>query len=241
MIDYDGCAQLCIMTDHALSVLMAILPFITRYSEELALQITVPIGTNQVVRFVCSPNTNEIGGYVTLKNGSEFWFEHGIVSGYRTQKSFYDLQDPDRVHEFFGTVQFGREEVITKARYSLRALGYDLRQIFADQGPEVDMPPEVGTNVVSYYQIRWIDPLDGVPTVEIGLSGVDGAIQKMMGSYNCDISPFAALQIQAGDPSSAASWAAVSDHRRPSCQFWRNKMIVKVENCHNSRTDPFKG
>jgi len=120
-----------------------------------------------------------VGGYLTLTNSLEFWFENGFVNGYRTTKSYYDLQDPRRIPEFYGKLNLTKDEAIRRARASLIELGYDLKDIFADQDPEVEMPPRVGTNIVSVYSVRWIDPIESGPSVIIDLSGVDGAIHKM--------------------------------------------------------------
>lgn len=166
--------------EYALAVLLTVLPFVSDFSAKLGVPVQTPVTTNDVARFVCNRFKGEIGGYITLKDGSQFWFDHGYVKGYRTPKSYYHVQDPKDVPKFYGKVNLTEEEAIKRAREAILKLGYGLKETFTDQEPEVDLPPQDGTNTVSYYRFRWIDPLDATPSVEIGMSGIDGTIHSMM-------------------------------------------------------------
>src|SRR5882762_9268852 len=97
---------------YALAALTAILPYVSEFCSKLAVPCSGPITTNQVARFVPSQIDGELGGYITLTNGAEFWFEHGHINGYRTPASYYDVQDPKQVPRFFGTFKFGKDEAM---------------------------------------------------------------------------------------------------------------------------------
>jgi hypothetical protein len=132
-----------------------------------------------VSRIETVPAIGTTSSYIVTTNHLEFWVEHGIVTGYRTPRSYYDLQDPRRVPEFYGPLNLDDQDAIVAARRALSKLGYNLKDVFADQQPTVSRPPPIGTNLVAYYSVQWTDPLRDGPGVSIDLSAVDGTIDKI--------------------------------------------------------------
>jgi hypothetical protein len=160
--------------------ILAVLPEVGRFAQRLTLPIDTPITTNQVAEFRYREDAAGGVGYVRVTNGTEFWFEHGIVNGYRTPRSYYDLQNPKEVPKYFGPVNLSQADAIARARGTLERLGYSLSEVFADQEPRVEGPQPAGTNIISYYRIRWDDPLGrGAPAAIVDLSGIDGSIAKI--------------------------------------------------------------
>src|SRR5688572_33312826 len=84
------------------AVLVAILPHISDFAQKLELPIPAPVTTNHVAHFRCSPRTDQIGGTVWLTNGYQFGFLSGRVGIFRTPQSYFTLQDPNRIPEFYG-------------------------------------------------------------------------------------------------------------------------------------------
>src|SRR5260370_6081867 len=113
-----------------------------------------PITIQQVERFVPYPQRANIGGgYLVLTNGLELWYYHGHVEGFRTPRSYYNLQGNfnEDVRRFYGPVKLNKDEALQLARKTLLKLGYSLKETFADQDPQVELPPRIGTNTVPHY------------------------------------------------------------------------------------------
>lgn len=168
--------MLSVTNQTTMAMLLMLLPYFADFGKRADISVALPTRTNDVMRFTCTQLDGGPNAYVMFTNNAEMWFAHGIVSGYRTPLSYYDLQDPNEIPRFFGPVNVNKAEAIAIARNLLVKVGYDLKDCFADQDPIVTMPPKTGTNVVSYYQLRWMDPVESRPSVQVGLSGIDGKV-----------------------------------------------------------------
>ena len=91
---------------------------------------------------------------VTLTNGGQFLFLNGYVNQFRSPRSYYCLQDPDRIPEFYGPINVNKKEAIQIARDTLKKIGY-APYLPINQEPEVEMPVQVGTNYVARYRVNW--------------------------------------------------------------------------------------
>jgi hypothetical protein len=140
------------------AVLVAIMPFVSDFAKRLDLPISQPVTVSQVRHFGCSPRSDHIGGRVVLNNGHEFSFDRGRVMLYRSPGSYYSLQDPDRIPEFYGTVKIGKKEALRIAHETIRRLGYTDAMLHADRTAEVTEPLEFGKNVVPRFRVRWLKP-----------------------------------------------------------------------------------
>lgn len=138
------------------AVLVAVLPHVSDFAQKLELPIALPVTQAQVYEFKCDPRPDHIGGLVTLTNGGQFWFVDGYVNQFRSPRSYFLLQDPDRIPEFYGPVNISKSEAIEVARGAIKKLGYSEVLPIIQHDPEVILPEEIGTNHVARYRVRWI-------------------------------------------------------------------------------------
>jgi hypothetical protein len=143
------------------AVLVAIMPHVSGFAQKLGLPIPQPINESQVANFRCSPRTDHIGGRVTLTNGCRFIFDDGGIRSYESAHSFYSVQDPSAVPQFFGTVNLSEPDAVDRAHEALQRLGYSDALLSTDRTPQVIPPPVVKGNEVPRYRIRWFDPTRG--------------------------------------------------------------------------------
>lgn len=147
-----------ITAQYSNAVLVAILPHISAFSEKLSLSATPPVIPAYVADFKCDPRKDKIGGLVTLTNGSKFTFLDGRVCVYRSPQSFFSLQDPDRIPEFYGPVRVKKKEALRIAHAAIKRLGYTDATFHADRAPETTEPERINTNYIPRYRFRWLDP-----------------------------------------------------------------------------------
>jgi hypothetical protein len=140
------------------AVLLAVLPYISGFSVKLDLPVAVPVTTNQVVAFKCDPRLGQTGGALTLADGTQFTFLDGRVCIYRSPKSYFSLQDPALIPQFFGPVKVDEKSALKTARAVILKLGYKNSVFNADSAPLVTRPEPVGTNFISRYRFQWADP-----------------------------------------------------------------------------------
>jgi len=162
------------------AVLVAILPEVSDFSRRLDLPVYTPITLEQVARFNCDPRKGEVGGWLKLTNGFEFWYFHGHVNGFASPRCWYRLQDPAEIPSFFGQLKMNKKEAVQMARDALRKLGYSETMLFADGEPKVTKPPRVGANVVPRYRIEWIEPENGSTCVDVEIDGEKKELRSLM-------------------------------------------------------------
>src|SRR5258705_11352192 len=98
------------------AVLVAILPQVSQFSEAIGLPTAQPIRLEQVQRFNCDPHKGQIGGWLRLTNGFQFWYYDGYVKGFASPDSYFRLQGGEDLTPFFGPVKMSREEACSLAR-----------------------------------------------------------------------------------------------------------------------------
>jgi hypothetical protein len=140
------------------AVLLAVLPHVTDFSQKLDLPIITPITAAQVREFKCDPRAGQTGGAIVLTNGSIFAFLEGRVCVFRSAKSYYSLQEPELVPQFYGPVKLKEQEALQIARSTIGKLGYQNVVFNADSAPLVTPPERAGTNYIPRYLFRWLDP-----------------------------------------------------------------------------------
>ena len=148
--------QVTVQYSHA--VLLAILPYVTSFSENLDLSVSTPITTNQVGEFKCDPRFGQTGGMLTLTNGCQFTFLDGRVTIYRSPKSYFSIQEPDLISGLYGTVKLTEAQAVSIALGVIEKLGYQREVFNANSQPVVTPPEKVGTNCIPRYRVRWLDP-----------------------------------------------------------------------------------
>lgn len=155
-----------ITAQYSNAVLVAIMPYVSDFAKKLELPIPPPT-IAQVARFGCSPRADHVGGRIILTNGHSFTFDGGAVVLYRSPQSYYSLQEPERVSEFYGPVKVKKAKAIQIAHQALFKLGYTDDELYLDRTPKVKLPPRRQGKRVARYLIEWIDPesatLGGMP------------------------------------------------------------------------------
>ena len=74
------------------AVLVAILPHFTDVAQKLELPFPTPITQSEIRRSFCDPRAGEIGGWVALTNGYQFWYEKGHVRMFHSPRDYFILQ-----------------------------------------------------------------------------------------------------------------------------------------------------
>lgn len=143
------------------AVLVAILPHFTDVAKKLELPFPTPIVQSQVRHFFCDPRAGEVGGWLELTNGYDFWFQHGYVNGMSSPHNYFAMQNPDWVPRLYGPLRMNEKEAVALARKTLKKLGYT-NNVFDSVEPEVQLatPKEsfASHQGVPQYRIVWRDP-----------------------------------------------------------------------------------
>ena len=147
-----------ITAQYSNAVLVAILPYVSEFAHKLNLPIPNPVTASQVVEFRCDPREGQTGGLVTLTNGFRFSFTEGHISSYRSSKSYFSLQDPDLIPNFYGPVKVTEAEALKVARDAIKRLGYEASLFRADRKPLVTRPEKIEGQRIARYRLRWLDP-----------------------------------------------------------------------------------
>ncbi len=136
------------------AVLVAILPYFTDVAKKLDLPIPTPIVQAQIRHFFCDPRAGEIGGWVTLTNGYQFWFEKGHVSQFESPHAYFSLQDPDLIPKFRGKMQMTTNEAVVLAAQTIVKLGYDAN-VFQRNKLKVTLAPKDEGFDIPHCKIQW--------------------------------------------------------------------------------------
>lgn len=151
--------------EYSNAVLAATLPAFSEFAGKLELPVPHPIKAQDVVDCRILPYQDKNGGIagvnIVVRGGIELYFYSGFVRGFSRGNTYHGLQDPDEIPKFYGQVKMTEAEAVQLARNTLKKLGIPLEDAFADREPEVTLPPQIGTNIVSRYQIEWMGPHGG--------------------------------------------------------------------------------
>lgn len=158
------------------AVLVAIMPHVSNFAKTLDLPIPHPAIIAQVKHFGCSPRADHVGGRVILTNDYSFTFDAGTVVLYRSPRSFFSLQDPQRVPEFYGPVKIKSDKAVKIARGALKKLGYTESELHYDLPPKITSPLKNESHYVARYLIEWRDP-NRPDTGPFGISFTTAAVE----------------------------------------------------------------
>jgi len=147
-----------VSTQYSNAVLVALLPYISDFAGKMHLPILTPVTPAHVFEFRCNPRRGEVGGLILLTNEYRFAFQNGHVSAFNSPKSYFTLEDPDAISNFFGPIKINQKEAEKLARKAIQALGYKDTEFGTNTEPKVDLPEKFGTNRVARYRFRWLDP-----------------------------------------------------------------------------------
>jgi hypothetical protein len=147
-----------ITAQYSNAVLVAILPYVSDFAHRLNLPVPNPVTPSHVIEFKCDQRKGQIGGLVILTNGFHFSFMDGHVSSYRSQRSYFSLQDPGRIPKFYGPIKLQEAEALVIARDAVKRLGYAEDDLHTRQPPKVTPPEKIGGGHVARYRFQWLDP-----------------------------------------------------------------------------------
>lgn len=173
-----------ITAQYSNAVLLAVMPYVSDFAKNLDLPIPQPVTAGQVQSFRCSPRSDLLGGRVILTNGYEFSFAYGRIGLYRSPNSYYSLQDPGRIPEFYGRAKLSEKQAVQVAREAISKLGYSNAVLSAGSPPEITEPPRNGKNRVPRYRIKWLEPALAPggrprPSADIEVDSATGRIEML--------------------------------------------------------------
>ena len=168
-----------VTADYSNAVLAAVLPCFSDVAKKLDLPVPQPITQTNIAGFHVLP-FREPTASMLLKNGWVFNFGFGYVRDFSSPNSYFNLQDPDKIPNYYGEVKVSQAEAVGLAREILSRLNIPLEDVFADQEPRVTSPEKIETNTVARYRIEWLDPRSGKPAVDIELSSETKQVERVL-------------------------------------------------------------
>jgi len=148
------------------ALLVAILPYASDVAKRLELPVQQPVTLHDITEASVTPYLDSDGKWAAfglrIKGGYGFGFSDGYLYHFQTTNSYYALQDPDEIPRLVGHVRMSHAEAVELARATLIKLGIPLEKVFAEQKPNVKLPPRTRTGIVPRYLIEWMDPRGGV-------------------------------------------------------------------------------
>jgi hypothetical protein len=168
-----------VTAEYSNAVLVAVLPYVSDVAQKLDLPVPHPLTTAHVTKCAVVP-IRDAGASVLIGGDWAFWFRGGYVTGFQGPRSYFALQDPDKIPAFYGTVRMSTDEAVQLARQTIKKLGIPLEAVFAEQEPRLTTPPRRGTNTVPHYHIEWLDPrTDVVPCVDMEVDADSKRVERM--------------------------------------------------------------
>lgn len=168
-----------VTADYSNAVLAAVLPIFSDAAKKLDLPVPQPITQTDIAGFHVLP-FREPTASLLLKNGWVFNFGFGYVQDFSSPNSYLNLQDPEKIPNYYGEVKMSRADAIHLAREILLRLNIPLEDVFAEQEPRVTSPEKIETNTVARYRIEWLDPRSGKPAVDIELSSETKQVERVL-------------------------------------------------------------
>lgn len=130
--------------------------------------------------FACSSDKNDPGGTICLTNGYVCGVSHGIVDFYYNDtRSYCRYAGKERANQLRGTLKLSKPDAVELARNTLKTLGYEITDLYADCEPPIfEGPFGSGTNLVPYYNLTWMGPF-GDYTCNFEIDGEHGVVTYM--------------------------------------------------------------
>ena len=160
------------------AVLVAMLPYVNDVAQKLDLPIPHPITAEHLSYFDIAPRRNFMVA-MGVQGGWHFGFSRGYVDTIQGPHSYFTLQDPDEIPNYYGTLRMTKAEAVELARKALRKLSIPLADVFAEQEPRVTEPEKIGTNIVPHYRVQWLDPRGGFPCTDIEINGETKSVARI--------------------------------------------------------------
>lgn len=167
-----------ITPEYSNAVLKAVLPCFSDAAKKLGLPVPDPITPADLAGIHILP-FREMTVSIMLKDGWAFEYMFGYVNLIANGRGYSALQDPGEIPRYYGQVKMTKAEAIQFARDSLKKLGINLEDVFADQEPRVTLPVKIGTNTVPHYEVEWIDPRSDFHSVDIHINANAKQIERL--------------------------------------------------------------
>lgn len=176
---FDAFEWIRVTAEYSNAVLVAVLPYVSNAVERLDLPVPRPVTMEQVTYCNVAPRRMFSVG-IGIKGGWDFLFSRGYIDTIQSSHSYFVLQDPDNIPEYYGQVRMTKAEAIELGRETIRRLGIPLESVFAEQEPRVTEPEKIGTNVVPHYRIEWLSPRGGlVSPVDIDINADRKRVERL--------------------------------------------------------------
>jgi hypothetical protein len=144
------------------ALLLVVITNVSDFARKLDLPLVQPITASQVLSFRPHSFTTMVGGWLTLTNGHQFWFEHGRVHSYRSSSNYFVIPDgwePEdyiKFTNYWGRMNMTTNEVIAFARNTLLKLGYDPKQMNTEGPPTAfEGPFEFKGHTIPQCHVEW--------------------------------------------------------------------------------------
>ena len=181
---YARLERIQVTPEYSNAVLAAVLPYVSDVAQRLDLPVTQPVTAEHVVHCSIMPD-HTVRAEVGVKGGWVFGFGSGFVETIQGPHSYYSLQDPGQIPNYFGDVKMSRSEAIQLAANTLKKLGISLESVFAEKEPRVTEPVKIGTNIVPHYRIEWLSPAqEVVGAVDIDINGGTRRVERISFTAN---------------------------------------------------------
>jgi hypothetical protein len=209
-----------ITAQYSNAVLVAVLPYFSQFAQKIELPLPTPISISQVQTFDVSVHRDNLGGYLALTNGYEFWYEHGHVQSFRTPRCYYALHDPRQIPSFYGPIRLTEAQAVEFARSFIRKLGYTEATLYLDLEPEVTPPPSFRGNTIPHYKLEWMSPnRDNFPSTTIEVD----AANKQVTSIS-----FLNLNLWQAPPAGLTSLSPPAINQGRPQHFQTNEIFTKI-------------
>ena len=151
-----GPALIQMTAQYSNAVLVALMPYFSDAAHKLDLPVPQPITMQDVVNSSVlpfrHPNGEIMGAGIELKGGWALGYTRGCVDFVEKRPSYFTVQDPDDLPQYYGKLRMSKDEAIQMARNAIKKMGIQLEEVFAEQEPRVTMPAKVqATNTIPYY------------------------------------------------------------------------------------------
>jgi hypothetical protein len=171
------------------AVLVALLPYFSDAAHKLDLPVPQPITVQSIVDCGISPyrypNGDIYQAGIEVRGGWALCFMGGRVNFAELRPSYFTVQNPDDLTNYYGKVRMSKDEAVQMARDAIKKMGVPLEWVFAEQEPRVTMPPKIHSHVLPYYRIEWLDPRvgslsqSGSDSVDIGINADAKRVERI--------------------------------------------------------------
>jgi hypothetical protein len=164
--------------DYSNAVLTAVLPYFSDVAKKLDLPVPQPITPADIAKVRILP-FRDMAASILLKDGWVFNFILGYVQSFTSPHSYFVLQDPEKIPNFYGEVKMSEAEAVQLAREILVRLNIPVEDVFAEREPRVTPPEKIETNTVARYRIEWLDPRSGNHAVDVEINAETRQVERV--------------------------------------------------------------